>query len=470
MFDLIVRRARDLCGGYGATVYQFDGTLIHWRAATGVSDDPTARQGVEAMYPMGPTREWPSGRAIIDRQIIHIRDLETEPGLTPALRGLTVKSAVLVPLMRSDLPIGALSLGNCERGGFTDTQIELLKTFAEQAVIAITSAETYRELQQRTGDLQEALQQQTATADVLKVISSSHGKLEPVFQALLGNAVHLCEAEFAILFLPEGNEFRAVGQWNLPPAYSEFLRKNTISADPRIPLSRASMTKQPVQVADILVDQSYIERHPGMVAVAEDGGARTLLQVPMLKENELVGTIGIYRQQVRPFSDKQITLVQNFAAQAVIAIENASLLNELRQRTDDLTRSLNDLRTAQDRLVQTEKLASLGQLTAGIAHEIKNPLNFVNNFSALSSELVGEMNDVLAKATLDERTRGELNELAQMLNFLGLYRDHQQNTSTSRPWPPIHHLSSAPSKPSPQTILGRAPSKAMSQRALRPVV
>ena len=277
MFDLIVRRARDLCGGYGATVYQFDGTLIHWRAATGVSDDPTARQGVEAMYPMGPTREWPSGRAIIDRPIIHIRDLETEPGLTPALRGLTAKSAVLVPLMRSDLPFGALSLGNCERGGFTDTQIELLKTFAEQAVIAITSAETYRELQQRTGDLQEALQQQTATADVLKVISSSPGKLEPVFQALLGNAVHLCEAEFAILFLPEGNEFRAVGQWNLPPAYSEFLRKNTISADPRIPLSRASITKQPVQVADILVDQSYIERHPGMVAVAEDGGARTLL-------------------------------------------------------------------------------------------------------------------------------------------------------------------------------------------------
>src|SRR5204863_8746527 len=125
-----------------------------------------------------------------------------------------------------------------------------------------------------------------------------------------------------------------------------------------------------------LVDQSYIGRVPGIVAVAELGGARTLLQVPMLKENELVGTIGIYRQEVRPFTDKQIALVQNFAAQAVIAIENARLLNELRQRTDDLSKSLDDLRTAQDRLVQIEKLASLGQLTAGIAHEIKNPLNF----------------------------------------------------------------------------------------------
>src|SRR4051812_1388066 len=139
VFDLIVQRARDLCGGYGATVYQFDGTLIHWRAGTRVSDHPSARQALQTMYPMPPPREWPSGRAIIDRQIIQIRDLESEPGLTPAMRGLTVKSSVLVPFIRGGLPIGAIALGSRERGGFTDTQIELLKTFAEQAVIAITS-------------------------------------------------------------------------------------------------------------------------------------------------------------------------------------------------------------------------------------------------------------------------------------------------------------------------------------------
>ena len=147
----------------------------------------------------------------------------------------------------------------------------------------------------------------------------------------------------------------------------------------------------------------------------EVAGARTFVAVPMLKEGEFVGAIAMYRTDVHPFTDKQIELVQNFAAQAVIAIENTRLLSELRKRTTDLTQSLEDLRTAQDRLVQTEKLASLGQLTAGIAHEIKNPLNFVNNFSSVSVELIDELRQALAGANLDNKLRAQISEIADML-------------------------------------------------------
>jgi len=414
VLDSIVETSRVLCGSDASTIFLLRDGNFHMTAVSGIApahleflkNNPASLDQRDSVLP----------RVAREKRTLHYPNIFDDPELRQGYSGMGGPRALLtVPLMNASEVIGAIVLRQSHLKPFTRRQIEVVETFADQAVIAISNVNLFEQVQQRTRDLTEALQQQTATSEVLKVISASPGELEPVFQTLLANAVHLCEAEFGMLFLPEENEFRAVGKWNLPLAYSEFLEKNTIRADPRIPLSRAVITKQPVQVADILVDQSYIVRHPGIVAVAEDGGARTLLQVPMLKENELVGTIGIYRQEVRPFSDKQITLVQNFAAQAVIAIENASLLSELRQRTDDLTRSLNDLRTAQDRLIQTEKLASLGQLTAGIAHEIKNPLNFVNNFSALSAELVGEMNDVLAGATLDKKTRGELDELAQTL-------------------------------------------------------
>jgi len=415
VFDLIVERARDLCGGYGATVYEFDGTLIHWRAATGGSDNPSARQVVEAMYPMGPTREWPSGRAIIDRQIIHISDLETEPGLTPALRGLTVKSAVLVPLMRGGLPIGVLSLGSRERGGFTDTQIELLKTFAEQAVIAIENARLFDEVQAKTRDLEEALEQESAGSEVLKLISMSSGDLEPVFQKLLESATRLCGAEFGIMNLLSGGSVRQVSFYNMPEAYVSEWSGKQYPPHPESVMGTVMRTRQAVHVDDLRTRPAYLAGNPAVVALSDIAGARTYVGVPLLQRDELVGMISIYRREVRPFDEKQVQLVERFASQAVIALENARLLNELRERTHQLSRSLENLRAAQDRLIQTEKLASLGQLTAGIAHEIKNPLNFVTNFSTLSAELIAELKDVLGRATLVDNLRTEVEELTGLL-------------------------------------------------------
>jgi signal transduction histidine kinase len=174
-------------------------------------------------------------------------------------------------------------------------------------------------------------------------------------------------------------------------------------------------SKRAAQIADLATTKAYRERHPRAVEAVELGGIRSAMAVPMLKDDELVGVIAIHRREVLPFNEKQIALLTNFAAQAVIAIENARLLNDLRQRTDDLTKSLEDLRTTQDRLVQTKKLASLGQLTAGIAHEIKNPLNFVNNFSGVSVELIDELQEALGRMTGDDKTRHEICDLTNTL-------------------------------------------------------
>ena len=414
VLDTLVNTAARLCDADMAFIMRREGDMYRAGAAVGF-----AQEYIDFLKnnPLRVDRGTITGRAVLERRTVHILDVATDPEymLRESTSLARQHTALGVPLLRENEPIGVIVIARQRVQGFTQKQIDLVTTFADQAVIAIENVRLFDQLRHRTDDLAEALEQQTATADVLKVISASPGELEAVFQAMLQNAVRLCEAKFAMLFLYEEDEFRVVGKWNLPPAYIEFLGKNAIRADPKIPLGRVAMTKQPVHVADVLMDQSYIQRHPSIIAVAELGGARTLLQVPLLKENELVGTIGIYRQEVRPFADKQIELVQNFAAQAVIAIENARLLKELRQRTNDLTESLEDLRTAQDRLIQTEKLASLGQLTAGIAHEIKNPLNFVNNFSALSAELVDELDETLAPAPLDLKMRGDVGELTQML-------------------------------------------------------
>ncbi len=315
-----------------------------------------------------------------------------------------------VPLFREGLPIGVMAMMRSEVRPFTAKQVELLTTFADQAVIAIENVRLFNETQ-------EALEQQTATSEVLKVISTSPGELDPVFDAMLDNATRICEAKFGNLFLLKGNAFHVVAVHSEPQYVDSWRQQQTIlmSENPDIPLARLMTTNDIVHIADLSTDRTYVDGNPRIRNLVNSAGARTLLLVPMLKETALIGAIVIYRQEVRPFTDKQIELVKNFAAQAVIAIENARLLNELRQRTSDLAESLDDLRTAQDRLVQTQKLASLGQLTAGIAHEIKNPLNFVNNFSAVSSELIDELQETVKDVPFPDKARAEFKELTDTL-------------------------------------------------------
>jgi two-component system NtrC family sensor kinase len=415
VLETLVRSAAELSGSKRGVIFLRDGDLFRFQAMSYADANPEWITFLKE-HPQRAGQNSAIARSIASGQIVYVPDVLADPHTAlpgSALAG--VRAVLAVPLLRDGRVEGVMALSRSTPGTFDARQIDLVQTFADQAVIAIENVRLFDEVQARTRDLSESLDQQTATSEVLKAISASPGELDPVFGAILENAVRLCGAKFAMLFLYEDNKFRAVGKWNLPPAWEEFLGKNAILANPKIPMGKVVLTHQSVHVVDVLTDQAYIEGYPGMIGVAELGGARTLLQVPMLKENELVGTIGIYRHEVLPFTEKQIALVQSFAAQAVIALENARLLNELRQRTNDLTESLDDLRTAQDRLVQTEKLASLGQLTAGIAHEIKNPLNFVNNFSALSAELTGELNDVLKSAALSDKIRREVDELTGML-------------------------------------------------------
>jgi signal transduction histidine kinase len=414
VLDTIATTSHELCGCDAVSIVLLRDDTFHFVAVSGSL--PKHVQHLRSNpAPLGDPGSVFT-RVADQKRTLHYPNIADDPELMAGSTGLGgPRALLLVPLMQEDEFIGTIVLRQSHDKPFTPQQIQAVETFADQAVIAISNVNLFEEVQARTRDLTESLQQQTATADVLKVISASPAELDPVFQTMLENAVRLCEAKFAMLFLLEDDQYRAVEMWNLPAAYSDFLSRHPIRVDARIPLGRILDTKRPVQVDDVLADQSYIERHPGIVAVAELGGARTLLQVPMLKDDQIVGSIGIYRQEVRPFTDKQVALVQNFAAQAVIAIENARLLNELRQRTRELSKSLDDLRAAQDRLVQTEKLASLGQLTAGIAHEIKNPLNFVNNFSALSAELTDELNDALKPVAMDGKVREEVNELTALL-------------------------------------------------------
>ena len=593
VFNTMLANATRICEAKFGVLYLREGGAF--RAAATTPNAPP--EWVKARKPellLNPPPDGPLRRITATKQVVQIADLsklqsylERHPFTVAAVELGRFRTALGVPMLKDGEVVGAITILRQEVRPFTDKQIKLMENFAAQAVIAIENTRLLNELR-------ESLQQQTATADVLKVISTSPGELEPVFRAMLENATRICDASYGAMWLREGDAFRnAAFHGALPAAFTEQWRSGMMARlDSNTPLARAAQSRKPLQVADLRDDQAYRDGQPLTVTAADVAGIRTLLGVPMLKDDELVGAIAIYRKEVRPFTDKQVELVKNFAAQAVIAIENARLLNELRTRTNELAqsvgelqalgevsqavnstleletvlttivgravqlshtdtgaiyvfdgerkefrlhatygmsdvmiaaitdqhiglgdfnigaattqrkpvqvpdirnqpspvneiilregyrgilvipllrpddivgalvvrrktpgefpqstidllqtfadqsvvaiqnarlyenvetrtrelaKSLEDLRTTQDRLVQTQKLASLGQLTAGIAHEIKNPLNFVNNFSGVSAELIDELQEALKDVSLNEKRRSEITELMDTL-------------------------------------------------------
>src|SRR6516164_1541174 len=344
VFNALAENAARLCQGFDVYIQLREGNLVRYVAHYGGTIPSSVAVG--GTRPL--TRDLVIGRAMLESKLIHLLDAQAETEEfsegSAIARRTGYRTIIAVPLMREGYAIGTIAVRRVEARLFSDKEVALLSNFAAEAVIAIENARLLTELRQRTADLSESLEQQKATFEVLKVISSSPGQLEPVFRAILENATRICGAKVAILFRFDDGAYTAVATLGITAAYNEYLNRGPIRAGPGTGLGRVAASKQTVHVIDTQAEQVYADRDPLRVATAELGGARSLLNVPMLKEGELIGAIGIYRQEVRPFTEKQIELVTNFASQAVIAIENTRLLNELRESLQQQTATADVLK------------------------------------------------------------------------------------------------------------------------------
>ena len=406
VFKTILQNATRICAASFGNLYLHDGGYINLVASHNVPPAFANTRRGRRQYPA----ESALSKVIRTKEPAGVADLaatrpyiDREQWAVEAVELGGVRTAVTVPLLKEKQLVGIIAIYRQEVLPFTDKQVELVKNFAAQAVIAIENARLLNELRQRTNDLSEALEQQTASSEVLKVISSSPGELEPVFQGVLKNATHICNAKFGILFLHEGGVFQAAAVQAVPPPYIEYLKRGPHHPGPESGIGQMVQTRAVIHVLDAREGPAYINRDPFRVAAVELAGVRTFLSVPMIKDDELVGSISIFRQEVRPFTDKQIELVQNFAAQAVIAIENTRLLSELRQSLEQQTATSEVLR-----VVISRSATDLRPVFETIAH---NSVHLCGATYGVVFRFDGEMISFVAHHNLDQAGIDTVNQM-----------------------------------------------------------
>ena len=395
VFTTMLEKAVHICDAKYGTLYLPDDGRLRLVAAYDVPEFFAARRGVA----FDPAPGGGLDEALRAKRPVQIPDLaatksyiERRPGMVEAVELAGIRTGLAVPMLKDDDLIGIIAIHRREVLPFTDKQIELVKNFAAQAVIAIENARLLNELRQ-------SLEQQTATAEVLQVISSSPGDLLPVFAAMLENAARICDANFGNIFRWDGQALRLIATHNTPPAFAEARRRLPLQPNRVNPIGHMLATQKTVHIADLAADARYTEQHdPDVVIAVELGRIRTFVAVPMLKENKLIGALIVYRQEVRPFTDKQIALVENFAAQAVIAIENTRLLNELHERTDQLQ-------------AQSKELADLNQQ---LEHRVADQVGEIERMGRLRRFLPPQVADLIVASGTEKQLESHRREITAL--------------------------------------------------------
>lgn len=410
VLNTLVQSAALLCDADKAVIYQRDGNFL--KLAANYNFSPEFVEFTK-QNPIGPGRGTMAGRVVLEGRTVHIPDVLADPdytGIKYQSHG-AYRSNLGVPLLRQGETIGVFTLTRSHVRPYTRKQIELATTFADQAVIAIENARLFEEANSRTTELARSVEELRALGDVSQAVNSTID-LHTVLSTIIAKAVQLSGTEAGTIYVFDetSQEFQVHASYGMDEVLIAAIKERRIRLGEMM-ISQAVLQRRPMQLADVREDASLL-----VADIIQRAGFRAVLAVPLLGADHIVGALVVRRKAPGEFPQNTVNLLQTFGAHSVLAIQNARLFEEVQARTRELTKSLEDLRTAQDRLVQTEKLASLGQLTAGIAHEIKNPLNFVNNFAALSAELLDEMTEVIGSPKLDdEHKRRELEEICNSL-------------------------------------------------------